>query len=186
EQEEHGDEPEDRDEVEQRPEAAGDVLAASRSTPERIAAAIVMPRKTRARISFSFQSASAAATTAMTTSVATAARFAVSPIGVRSPGRASFACVSECVNRSTRFVVMPARGVPPVVPNPGNPCMQAAQGERIRIHERRHGIVLAGSFARAFALAGPGLFALVVGWPATVIGALLLAAAALVVLRAVW
>jgi uncharacterized membrane protein YdbT with pleckstrin-like domain len=64
--------------------------------------------------------------------------------------------------------------------------MQAAQGERIRIHERRHGIVLVGSFARAFALAGPGLFALVVGWPATVIGALLLAGAALVVLRAVW
>jgi uncharacterized membrane protein YdbT with pleckstrin-like domain len=64
--------------------------------------------------------------------------------------------------------------------------MQAAQEERIRLHERRHGIVLVGSFARAFALAGPGLFALVVGWPATVIGALLLAAAALVVLRAVW
>jgi membrane protein YdbS with pleckstrin-like domain len=58
--------------------------------------------------------------------------------------------------------------------------------ERIRVHERRHGVVLVGSFLRAFALAGPGVLALVVGWPATVIGALLLAAAAFVVLRAVW
>lgn len=64
--------------------------------------------------------------------------------------------------------------------------MQAAETERIRVHERRHGVVLVGSFVRAFALAGPGLLAVVVGWPATVLGALLLAAAALVVLRAVW
>src|SRR6187401_2619542 len=58
--------------------------------------------------------------------------------------------------------------------------------ERIRVHARRHGVVLVGSFLRAFALAGPGLLALVVGWPATAIGALLLAVAAFVVLRAVW
>ena len=64
--------------------------------------------------------------------------------------------------------------------------MQAAETERIRVHERRHGVVLVGSFVRAFALAGPGLLAVVVGWPATVPGALLLAAAAFVVLRAVW
>jgi uncharacterized membrane protein YdbT with pleckstrin-like domain len=61
-----------------------------------------------------------------------------------------------------------------------------AEAEQIRVHERRHGVVLVGSFLRAFALAGPGLLALVVGWPATVIGALLLVAAAFVALRAVW
>lgn len=64
--------------------------------------------------------------------------------------------------------------------------MNALGEERIRLDERRHGIVLVGSFVRAFALAGPGLLALVVGWPATVAGALLLGAAAFVVLRAVW
>jgi uncharacterized membrane protein YdbT with pleckstrin-like domain len=64
--------------------------------------------------------------------------------------------------------------------------MAAAEGERIRVHERRHGVVLVGSFLRAFALAGPGLLALVVGWPATVLGVVLLATAAFVVVRAVW
>jgi uncharacterized membrane protein YdbT with pleckstrin-like domain len=64
--------------------------------------------------------------------------------------------------------------------------MKPVENERIRVHERRHGVVLVGSFVRAFALAGPGLLALVVGWPATVLGALLLAAAAVGVLRAVW
>jgi len=64
--------------------------------------------------------------------------------------------------------------------------MSAAEEERIRVHERRHGVVLVGSFLRAFALAGPGLLALVVGWPATMLGAVLLAAAAFVVVRAVW
>jgi uncharacterized membrane protein YdbT with pleckstrin-like domain len=62
----------------------------------------------------------------------------------------------------------------------------AARKETIRVEERRHGVVLVASFLRAFALAGPGLLALVVGWPATVLGAFLLSAAALVVLRAVW
>jgi uncharacterized membrane protein YdbT with pleckstrin-like domain len=64
--------------------------------------------------------------------------------------------------------------------------MKAVRSERIRVDERRHGVVLVGSFVRAFALAGPGLFALVVGWPATIAGAVLLSAAAFVVLRAVW
>jgi uncharacterized membrane protein YdbT with pleckstrin-like domain len=58
--------------------------------------------------------------------------------------------------------------------------------ERVCVDERRHGVVLVGAFLRAFALAGPGVFAVVAGWPATTIGALLLVAAALVVLRAVW
>ena len=64
--------------------------------------------------------------------------------------------------------------------------MNALGEERIRVDDRRHGVVLVGSFLRAFALAGPGTFMLVVGWPATVVGAVLLAAAALVALRAVW
>jgi uncharacterized membrane protein YdbT with pleckstrin-like domain len=62
----------------------------------------------------------------------------------------------------------------------------AQREERVRVDERRHGVVLVGAFLRAFALAGPGVVLLVVGWPATVAGAVLLAAAALVALRAVW
>ena len=58
--------------------------------------------------------------------------------------------------------------------------------DRVRVDERRHGVVLVGSFLRAFALAGPGTFMLVVGWPATVPGAVLLGVAAFVALRAVW
>jgi uncharacterized membrane protein YdbT with pleckstrin-like domain len=64
--------------------------------------------------------------------------------------------------------------------------MVSSAHEQVQVDERRHGVVLVGSFLRAFALAGPGLLALVVGWPATVLGALLLAVAALLVLRAVW
>ena len=64
--------------------------------------------------------------------------------------------------------------------------MVSAAGEEICIEERRHGVVLVGSFVRAFALAGPGVLAVVVGWPATIVGALLLAVAAAIVLRAVW
>ncbi len=52
--------------------------------------------------------------------------------------------------------------------------------------ERRHAIVLLGSFVRAFGLAGPGVFCLALGWPATAAGACLLALSAFVALRAVW
>jgi uncharacterized membrane protein YdbT with pleckstrin-like domain len=58
--------------------------------------------------------------------------------------------------------------------------------EQVCVDERRHGIVLAGSFVRAFALAAPGAVAVAAGWPASVVGAVLLAAAAVVALRAVW
>ena len=58
--------------------------------------------------------------------------------------------------------------------------------EQVCVEERRHGIVLAGSFLRAAALAAPGAFAVVVGWPATVAGVILLGLAAAVALRAVW
>ena len=58
--------------------------------------------------------------------------------------------------------------------------------EQVCIDERRHGIVLAGSFVRAAALAAPGAFAVAAGWPGTVVGAVLLALAAALALRAVW
>src|SRR5690242_3032609 len=117
---------------------------------------MMKPRKTSAITTRSFQSASAAATIPITTSVATAARFAVS------------AMVEEFFPRR--------RILQPVV----------SAGEHVYVDERRHGVVLVGAFARAVALAAPGVVALVVGWPATVGGAVLLAAAALLVVRAVW
>jgi uncharacterized membrane protein YdbT with pleckstrin-like domain len=58
--------------------------------------------------------------------------------------------------------------------------------EQIRLDERRHGIVLARSFLRAAALAAPGAFLVAYGWPATVVGAGLLAGSALLSLQAVW
>lgn len=58
--------------------------------------------------------------------------------------------------------------------------------EEICLDERRHGIVLVGSFARAVIFAAPGTASFVVGWPATVVGAGLLAAGAFVAVRAVW
>jgi membrane protein YdbS with pleckstrin-like domain len=68
----------------------------------------------------------------------------------------------------------------------GRKPLEWSEAEQIRVDERRHGIVLVGSFLRAFALAVPGLFAVVLGWPATIAGAGLLLLAALVALRAVW
>jgi uncharacterized membrane protein YdbT with pleckstrin-like domain len=58
--------------------------------------------------------------------------------------------------------------------------------ERVCVDERRHGIVLAGAFVRAAALAVPGGFAVAVGWPATIAGAVLLSLAAAIVVRSVW
>jgi uncharacterized membrane protein YdbT with pleckstrin-like domain len=58
--------------------------------------------------------------------------------------------------------------------------------EPIRLDARRHGVVLARPLARAVALAALAAGAFLLGWPVTVAGALLLAAAALVALRAVW
>jgi uncharacterized membrane protein YdbT with pleckstrin-like domain len=59
-------------------------------------------------------------------------------------------------------------------------------GEQVCIEERRHGVVLVGAFLRALVLAAPGVLGVVVGWPATIVGAALLAVAAAIVLRAVW
>ena len=61
-----------------------------------------------------------------------------------------------------------------------------ATREQVCLEERRHGIVLAGSFLRAAAIAAAGVACLVVGWPATAAGSVLLVIAALIVLRAVW
>ena len=58
--------------------------------------------------------------------------------------------------------------------------------EPIRLDARRHGVVLARPLARAVVLAALAAGAFLLGWPATVAGALLLAFAALIVLRAVW
>lgn len=58
--------------------------------------------------------------------------------------------------------------------------------EHVYLDERRHGVVLVRPFVRAFALAVPGAVAVALGWPATIVGAVLLALAACLVLAAVW
>ncbi|HVM16919.1 MAG TPA: PH domain-containing protein [Gaiellaceae bacterium] len=58
--------------------------------------------------------------------------------------------------------------------------------ERVFLEERRHVVVLAGAFARAVPLAVGGAALLAVGWPASLGAPVALAAAALLVLRAVW
>ncbi len=58
--------------------------------------------------------------------------------------------------------------------------------EEICLDERRHGIVLLAPMLRALVFAAVGAAAVALGWPATVAGAILLALAALVAVRAVW
>jgi uncharacterized membrane protein YdbT with pleckstrin-like domain len=58
--------------------------------------------------------------------------------------------------------------------------------EEVRFAVRAHGIVLARPFAKTFVLAGIGGVVYSRGWPLVLAGAVLLAAAALVALRAVW
>jgi Bacterial PH domain len=58
--------------------------------------------------------------------------------------------------------------------------------ERTCLDERRHGVVLARPFAKAFALGGLGAGLSWVGGPLTIPGAMMLAIAAFVALRAVW
>lgn len=64
--------------------------------------------------------------------------------------------------------------------------MLAAPDERVCLEARRHGIVLARPLSRAVGLAAVGGLLFLVGWPATVLGAPLLAAGALLSARAVW
>jgi uncharacterized membrane protein YdbT with pleckstrin-like domain len=58
--------------------------------------------------------------------------------------------------------------------------------ERICLDERRHGVVLAGPFARALALATVGIGLMALGWPATIGAVALQVVAAAVAVRAVW
>ena len=64
--------------------------------------------------------------------------------------------------------------------------MLAAPDERVCLEARRHGIVLARPLLRAVGLAAVGGVLFLVGWPATVLGAPLLAAGAVLSARAVW
>lgn len=64
--------------------------------------------------------------------------------------------------------------------------MLTAPDERICVDARRHAVVLARPLVRALVLAGGGAALLPQPWPAPVAGAVLLAAAALLALRAVW
>jgi membrane protein YdbS with pleckstrin-like domain len=125
--------------------------------PGRIAAATMNPRKSRAITALSFHNPRASATIPMTTSAATADRFAV-----------SFMTRDFSPRREAR-----------------KPMVRSAS-EQVRLHERRHAIVLAGPLVRAAGLAAGGVAAFVVGWPLSVVGVVLLALAAAIVFRAVW
>ena len=122
-----------------------------------IAAATTTPRNTSERTSRSSQSASAPTNTATPTSVATNALRAVPAI----PGISRLA----------------AKGANPVWSSPQ---------ERICLEERRHGIVLVRPFVKALALGAVGAGLSWVGGPLTIAGALVLACAAFLGLRAAW
>jgi hypothetical protein len=64
--------------------------------------------------------------------------------------------------------------------------MWTAPHERICLDARRHGIVLARPFTKAFALGGLGACLSWIGGPLTLAGAIVLACAAFVALRAAW
>ncbi len=64
--------------------------------------------------------------------------------------------------------------------------MLAQPEEHVCLDARRHGVVLVPPLARALALAVVGGTAVAVGWPASVPGAILLAAAAITATVAVW
>ncbi|MFN2468776.1 MAG: PH domain-containing protein [Gaiellaceae bacterium] len=61
-----------------------------------------------------------------------------------------------------------------------------AEDERIYLDARRHGVVLARPLGQALALAALGGVLLAFAWPFAVAGALLIALAAVLALRAVW
>ncbi len=58
--------------------------------------------------------------------------------------------------------------------------------ERIRLDARRHGVVLAKPFARAFLLAGVGAFLLTLPWPVLLLAPVLMAVGAALAVSAVW
>ena len=69
---------------------------------------------------------------------------------------------------------------------PKPPNVRAARGEQVCLVSRPHGVVLAQPLARALVAGVLGVFLLTRGWPLVVAGAVLLALAAAVALRAVW
>ena len=64
--------------------------------------------------------------------------------------------------------------------------MITSDGERVCLDERRHVVVLAGSFLRAFGLGVVGIGCMAIGWPASIAGVLLQVGGAAIALRAVW
>ena len=64
--------------------------------------------------------------------------------------------------------------------------MPTRAGERVCLETRKHGVVLAVPLAKAIVLAGGGGVLLARPFPLSVVGALALAAAAVVAVRAVW
>jgi uncharacterized membrane protein YdbT with pleckstrin-like domain len=64
--------------------------------------------------------------------------------------------------------------------------MRAAPHEQVVFETRRHGVVLVRAFTRSFVLTACALALLVLGWPWSAAGAVLVAAAALLALVAVW
>src|SRR5438045_7947785 len=115
------------------------------------------PKKRSAITSFSFQSASVAATSPMTISVPSATRFAVSAI------TRDFSPVAESRKR-----------------------MVTSGWEHVCLDERRHPVVLALPFARALGLAAVGIGLMAIGWPASIGGVALQGLGAAVALRAAW
>src|SRR5437764_11019616 len=117
-------------------------LRSSHSTPGRIAAAMMNPRKMRAMTALIFQSASAATTIESATRVAVAARRAVAPM---------------------------ARGLWPC--GESRKPMVDGFPQRIYVDARRHGVVLVRPLGRAFLLALLGAIAFLGGWPVSAAGA---------------
>jgi uncharacterized membrane protein YdbT with pleckstrin-like domain len=63
--------------------------------------------------------------------------------------------------------------------------MITSEGERVCLDERRHVVVLAGSFVRALGLAVVGIGCMAIGWPASIAGVLLQVGGAGIAHRAV-
>ena len=143
------------------PTPRGMPRSCSRSTPGRIAAATMKPRKRSARISFSFQRASATATVATTTRAAMKARLAIWVMGWSSPRAGNG-------NRRRRLV----------------PCGRGRTS--VRWESRRHAVVLVRPLARALALGVVGFVCFAIGWPVMLVGPPLIAVGALGSGLSVW
>jgi uncharacterized membrane protein YdbT with pleckstrin-like domain len=64
--------------------------------------------------------------------------------------------------------------------------MLTSQWERVCLEERRHAVVLAAPFARAFGLVVLGIGLMAIGWPVSIGGVALQTLGAAIALRAVW